>query len=242
MIHKPTGLNLLDPSASLNTVSHSVKRKWIPIYRARQSFSQSFKQVLSELLLSTKSRRELCDTSLPSPPFLFIAAIKGKIETLAIQEALKQHEMETRTLFADIFAPVPHVDNLPLTDTVARIPLSQNNLPHGPCRNYTIPKHWEKAMDNIINLRLSQGFIRPSTSTFASPSFLVPKSDPKAQPRWVCDYRRLNNIAIPNHYPMPKISEILSDCAKGKFFCKIDLKDSYFQTRMPPTTSIKLPF
>jgi len=89
-------------------------------------------------------------------------------------------------------------------------------------------------MDDIINLRLSQGFIRPSNSQFASPSFLVPKSDPKALPRWVCNYRRINENTIPDNYPMPKISEILSDCAREKFFCKIDLKDSYFQTRMHP--------
>src|SRR5258705_3659693 len=89
-------------------------------------------------------------------------------------------------------------------------------------------------MDEIINLRLSQGFIRPSSSKFASPSFLVPKSDPKALPRWVCDYRRINENTIPDNYPMPKVNEILSDCARGKLFCKIDLKDSFFQTRVHP--------
>ena len=89
-------------------------------------------------------------------------------------------------------------------------------------------------MNDIIDLHLSQDFICPSTSTFASALFLIPKSDPKVQSHWVCDYRRLNNITVPDHYPMPKISEILSNCVKGKFFYKIDLKNSYFQTCMHP--------
>jgi len=89
-------------------------------------------------------------------------------------------------------------------------------------------------MDEIINLHLSQGYIQLSSSPFASPSFLVPKSDAKALPCWVCDYCRINENTIPDNYPMPKVSEILSDCACRKFFCKIDLKNSFFQTRMHP--------
>jgi len=33
---------------------------------------------------------------------------------------------------------------------------------------------------------------------------------------------------------MPKISEILSNCGRGKIWSKIDLTDSYFQTRVHP--------
>jgi len=33
---------------------------------------------------------------------------------------------------------------------------------------------------------------------------------------------------------MPKISEILSNCARRKIWSKIDLTDSYFQTRVHP--------
>jgi len=89
-------------------------------------------------------------------------------------------------------------------------------------------------MDQILDLRLSQGFIRPSHSQFVSPSFIVPKSDPSALPRWVCDYRVLNSNTLPDNYPMPKISEILSNCGRGKIWSKIDLTDSYFQTQVHP--------
>ena len=232
VIHKPSGFNLLDPRTSL---AHKKRHTWTPIAQSRHSFAQRYKVVLQELLLTdiAKERRDLCEESNPSPPFTFCAAIKSRIESLAFLAELQKYEQEARTLFADVFGPVPHLDNLPVTDTMATIPLKNDNC-FPQRRNYTIPKHWSKAMDDIINLRLSQGFIRPSTSRFASPSFLVPKSDPKVLPRWVCDYRRINENTVPDNYPMPKVSEILSDCARGKFFCKIDLKDSYFQTRVHP--------
>jgi hypothetical protein len=32
-------------------------------------------------------------------------------------------------------------------------------------------------------------------------------------PRWVNDYRKLNNVTIPNNYPLPRINDILADCS-----------------------------
>jgi len=95
-------------------------------------------------------------------------------------------------------------------------------------------------MDEILDLRLSQGFIRPSNSQFVSPSFIVPKSDLSALPRWVCDYRVLNSNTLPDNYPLPKISEILSNCGRGKIWSKIDLTDSYFQTQVHPNDIHKI--
>ena len=53
-------------------------------------------------------------------------------------------------------------------------------------------------------------------------------------PRWVCDYRQLNANMVPDNYPLPKINEILSDCARGKIWAKMDMTDSFFQARMHP--------
>jgi hypothetical protein len=146
---------------------------------------------------------------------------------------LKKHEEKARTLFAEVFSPIPHFNRPPISDSVMRISLMDDKR-FVQKHKYTIPKHYEKAMDQILDLRLSQGFIRPSNSQFVSSSFIVPKSDPAALPRWVCDYRVLNQNTLPDNYPMPKISEILSNCARGKIWSKIDLTDSYFQTQVHP--------
>ena len=67
-----------------------------------------------------------------------------------------------------------------------------------------------------------------------SPCFLIPKADPTADPRWVNDYRLLNDNTIPDVHPLPSINEILSNCGKGRIWGKIDMTNSFFQTRVHP--------
>ena len=85
-----------------------------------------------------------------------------------------------------------------------------------------------------------------ASSTFASPSFIIPKADPTALPRWVCDYRQLNANTIPDNFTLPRIDDTLADCAKGKIWATIDMTDSFFQTCMHPDdihkTAITTPF
>lgn len=55
-----------------------------------------------------------------------------------------------------------------------------------------------------------------------------------ALPRWVNDYRILNKHTVPDRHPLPKISDILADCAKGKIWGKLDMTNLFFQTRVHP--------
>ena len=95
-------------------------------------------------------------------------------------------------------------------------------------------------------MRLNSGFIRPSSSAFASPSFIIPKANPTVLPRWVCDYRRLNENMVPDNFCLPQVDDILADCAKGKIWGTIDMTDSFFQKRMHPDdihkTAVTTPF
>ena len=79
-----------------------------------------------------------------------------------------------------------------------------------------------------------------------TPSFLIPKADPTVLPRWVNDYRALNENTVPDHYPLPRIETILSDCAKGSIWVKIDITNSFFQTLVHPDdvkfTAVMMPF
>ena len=140
------------------------------------------KSLLAELKIVCERRRSMYEETPVSPPHSFIAVIRTRVESLAFLAKLKKHEEKARTLFADVFSPVPHLNRLPISDSVMRISLMDNKRLVQK-RKYTIPKHYEKAMDQNLDLRLSQGFIRPSNSQFFSPSFIVPKSDPSALPR-----------------------------------------------------------
>ncbi|PSR72195.1 hypothetical protein PHLCEN_2v11934 [Hermanssonia centrifuga] len=95
-------------------------------------------------------------------------------------------------------------------------------------------KKYREAWKTLLQQHLAAGRIRPSSSPHASPAFLIPKADPVVLPRWVNDYRKLNANTVPDVHPLPSIAEILSDCGKGQFFAKIDMTNSFFQTRVHP--------
>lgn len=102
------------------------------------------------------------------------------------------------------------------------------------CRRYNTPRKYREAWEALLDQHVAAGRLRPSSSPFVSPAFLIPKKDPTALPRWVNDYRALNANTIPDNHPLPRINEILRDCAKGKIFGKIDMTNSFFQTRIHP--------
>ncbi|KAF7783245.1 hypothetical protein Agabi119p4_2621 [Agaricus bisporus var. burnettii] len=158
---------------------------------------------------------------------------------------LRVADSTVKSEFSDLFPErLPHVDTLPhnichriVVTAVEKICTS---------REYTCPRKWREDWKKQIEEHLRAGRIRPSSSPFASPSFLVPKADSSASPRWVIDYRRLNAVTIPDRFPLPRIDDILADCAKGKIWAKIDMTSAFFQTRMHPDnikyTACRTPF
>lgn len=74
---------------------------------------------------------------------------------------------------------------------------------------------------------LNNGIIRPSQSEWASPLHLVPKKDGTLRP---CgDFRRLNDLTVPDRYPIPHIEDFQSMLYGKKYFSKIDLFKAYYQ-------------
>ena len=51
---------------------------------------------------------------------------------------------------------------------------------------------------------------------------------------------------MPDNFSLPRVDDILADCAKGKIWATIDMMDSFFQTRMHPNdihkTAVTTPF
>jgi len=87
---------------------------------------------------------------------------------------------------------------------------------------------------------LTQGVIRPSTSSFASPVLLVRKKD--GTWRFCIDYRHLNAITVKHKHPMPVVDELLDELASSKWFIKLDFRSWYHQIYINPTDTHKTTF
>ncbi|RDB16052.1 Transposon Tf2-6 polyprotein [Hypsizygus marmoreus] len=183
----------------------------------------------------------LIDEVLPLNP---IAAICKRIEDLTSLQVLQRHEERLKEEFKPIFEPIPHINEL-LWDVVAEIHVKDAFKTIKTC-TYQCPRKYREAWKTLIQQHLEAGRIQPSSSPFASPAFIIPKSDPTVLPHWVNDYRQLNANTILDSHPIPCVDDILHDCAKGKIWATIDMTNSFFQTRMHPAhvplTAVSTPF
>jgi hypothetical protein len=81
-------------------------------------------------------------------------------------------------------------------------------------------------MDNAeikkqIQELLDKGVIVPRTSPCGSPIVLVPKK--YGTWRMCFDFRALNKITVKNHYPLPRIDDLLDQLKDAKYFTNLTL-------------------
>lgn len=185
------------------------------------------------------------DTAPVDDPVVIVAALRTRIEQLSYLETLRVEHDRMFARYQDLFpSDIPHIDRLP-TDVLHHFRLRDPNATIAR-RQYECPKKYREVWKELLEEHLAAGRLRPSTSQYASPAFLIPKADPTARPRWVNDYRRLNANTVPDVHPLPHISEILADCGRGRIWGKLDMTNSFFQTRVNPDdiplTAVTTPF
>ncbi|SGZ15887.1 BQ5605_C029g10709 [Microbotryum silenes-dioicae] len=115
---------------------------------------------------------------------------------------------------------------------------------------YGTPMRWRAAWQHLLDEHLAAGRLCPSLSEYSSPAFIIPKkgmdTDPSIMPHWVNDYRILNAATVPDRTPLPLPDEILAVAARARFWSKIDMTNSFFQTKMAkediPKTAVATPW
>jgi len=90
-------------------------------------------------------------------------------------------------------------------------PLSEEEL--------QVLREWLKEMERT-------GKIRRSTSSAGSPILFVPKPHGRGL-RLCVDYRALNQITIPNRYPLPLMQELQDRVQGAQWFTTMDLKNGF---------------
>lgn len=177
-------------------------------------------------------------------PFDIVAAVRDRVEVLANWDTLIQKEAALKEEFKSIFEPIPHASELP-SEVLAEIKIKDASKMFAT-RAYKCPRRYRDSWAILLQKHLDAGRIQPSSSPCASPAFIIPKADPTALSRWVNDYRQLNTNTVIDSHPLPRVDDILSDCAKGKIWATIDMTDLFFQTRMHPDavpyTAVSTPF
>lgn len=131
-----------------------------------------------------------------------IAAIKRRITELTMLNILEKLDSTYKAHFADRFpSDIPHVRDLP-TDVYHHIEVKPG-APVSVGHAYSCLRKYRDGWKTLIEQHLKAGHIRPSSSPYASPSFIIPKADSTVLPRWVNNYRKLNKVTVPDNYPLP---------------------------------------
>lgn len=128
--------------------------------------------------------QELCLQNNQTPPSfaskesIVIGLIKGKITHLAFVDRLACEEAAFCTKFKGCFpSDIPPIHQLP-DDVHHRICLRDPNVNINQC-SYSCPKQYRETWKRMLDEHIAAGCLRPSSSPYTSPAFLIPKADPK---------------------------------------------------------------
>lgn len=135
-------------------------------------------------------------------------------------------------------------DQLTYTDICSHeIPVSSSAPLH--TKSYRYPIIHKEEVNKQISGMLEQNIIRPSSSPWNSPVWVVPKKPGlNGEKRWriVIDYRKLNEATIGDSYPLPNITEILDQLGHSSYFTTIDLASGFHQIKMSAADAPKTAF
>jgi len=91
-----------------------------------------------------------------------------------------------------------------------------------------------------VNRMLEAKVVRPSTSEWASPVFVVLRKD--GSPRFCVGYRRLNAVTKKDSYPIPRMEDCIDSLGDARVFSTLDCNAGYWQIPMAPEDIDKTAF
>ncbi|CAF4541201.1 unnamed protein product [Rotaria sp. Silwood2] len=223
--------NLISPHAFISIINHSA---WISVYNPAASTCYLKSNIIIgtaapsstvayiSTILDTKAKDttyEVNTTPLTSTSEQNIANslmhLQDQQEFLRTQQILTRHHQ----LF--------HTTTTTIAETTKAHVICTRDAPPTTSRPYPQTNEKQNAMFNILQQMLKNKQIRPPHSQYSAPVLLVKKRD--GSYRFIIDYRKLNDITIPDNYPLPNREHALEQVGGQRFYTKLDLRSGYFQ-------------
>ena len=98
------------------------------------------------------------------------------------------------------------------------------------CKVIPTTREEDEVLKKFIKEQLEKGYIQKSKLPYASTFFFIKKKDRKLWP--IQDYWKLNQYTIWNKYPLPLISELISQVKDANIFSKFDIHWGYNNIRI----------
>ena len=108
------------------------------------------------------------------------------------------------------------------------------------CKIYPLSQTKDEALRSFLTEQLEKGYIRPSKSQYASLFFFIDKKDRKLCP--VQDYCHINDYTIRNQYPLPLITDLITDLQGTHIYTKLDIQWGYNNIRIKEGNEHKAAF
>lgn len=156
------------------------------------------------------------------------------IHGLEALETTKQQQVKDIIMqFQDVFQNTPGVADIPAyhLDTGQATPVARK--PYRPAL------HWN---DKIEEELLTQRIIQHSDSPWSSPIMAVPK--PGGAVRLCVDFRAVNQLTLPDRYPLPRIDDLIGKVSAASYLTTLDLylSKGYHQIALTDETKPKTAF